>query len=64
MANELQLVRVQTEPTIILDDIQSIDTETGTAEAIGKPESPVAMSKQYGAVVPLIQILNFAFICI
>ena len=62
MANELQLVRVQTEPTIILDDIQSIDTETGTAEAIGKPESPVAMSKQYGAVVPLIQILNFAFI--
>jgi hypothetical protein len=61
MANELQLIRVQTEPTIVLDDIQSIDTEEGTAEAIGKPTSPVAMSKQYGAVIPLIQILNFAF---
>jgi hypothetical protein len=61
MANEKQLIRVLTEPTIVLDDLESIDTETGTADAIGNPVTPVSLSKQFGAVVPLIQVLNFSF---
>ena len=61
MANEKQIVRVLTEPTIILDDIQSMDVESGTAKQIGAPTSPVKFSKQYGAVIPLVQILGKVF---
>lgn len=61
MANEKQLVRALSEPTIILDDLQSMDVEDGTAEQIGSPSSAPKYSKQYGAVIPLIQVLGKVF---
>jgi hypothetical protein len=61
MANENQLIRTITKPTIVLDDIQSTDVEEGTSSQIGSPASPVKYSKQYGAVFPLVQINGRAF---
>ena len=61
MPNEKQLIRVLTEPTILLDDIQSMDVEEGTATAAGSPTSSTKFSKQYGGAFPLIQILGRAF---
>lgn len=61
MANEKQLIRVLTEPTIVLDDITSMDVESGTAKQIGAPSSAIKYSKQYGAVIPLVQILGKVF---
>jgi len=61
MANEKQLIRVLTEPTIVLDDINSTDAESGTSDSTGKPTSAVKYSKQQGGVYPLIQILSKTF---
>lgn len=56
MANENQLIRTLTKPTIVLDDIQATDVEQGTATTIGSPTSSVAYSKQTGGAFPLVQI--------
>ena len=61
MANEKQTVRVQTEPTIILDDLQFFDAETGGAPSHGSPTSPSYPSKQYGGAFPLIMVNKFPF---
>jgi hypothetical protein len=61
MANEKQVIRALTEPSIILDDIQSTDVEDGTSPDFGSPSSPTKYSKQYGGVFPLIQINEKVF---
>ena len=61
MSNERQLIRTLVDPTIVLDDLQMMDTENGSATSIGSPTSPVSMAKQIGGVSPLVQINNRAF---
>lgn len=61
MANELQTVRVLTEPTIILDDLQFEDTEEGTSTVRGHPTTPDKPSKQFGGAFPLIKINGYLF---
>lgn len=61
MANEKQTIRVLTEPTIILDDMQGMDVEDGTSTVGGSPTSPVSYSKQYGAVFPVVQVNQTMF---
>ena len=63
MPNEKQLIRTLTVPTIVLDDITAMDVEAGTAKQLGDPAPELApkYSKQYGAVIPLIQILGKVF---
>lgn len=61
MANEKQTIRAITEPTIVLDDLQFADTETGTSPILGKPETAYKPSKQFGGAFPLIQINKFPF---
>lgn len=59
MANEKQLVRVLTEPTIVLDKLESQDGEAGTSDAA--KSQAVKTSKQLGGLTPLIQILQRTF---
>ncbi len=61
MANEKQLVRTLTKPTIILDDLQFADMETGTSPNNGAPETAVKPSKQYGGAFPLVMVNKFPF---
>lgn len=61
MANEKQLIRVLTEPTIVLDDIVAQDVEEGTSTQLGSPTSNVKYSKQYGGLFPLVQINERVF---
>jgi len=61
MPNEKQIIRTLTEPTIILDDLQFLDTETGTGKVLGKPETAYKPSKQYGGAFPLIKLNNYIF---
>lgn len=61
MANEKQLIRSFTEPTIILDDIVKEDTEDGTSDATGNPSGNIKLTKQQGGVTPLVQIINTVF---
>jgi hypothetical protein len=61
MANEKQTIRTITEPTIVLDDLQSFDAESGEAPELGGPETAYKPSKQYGAVAPLIQVNDYPF---
>lgn len=50
MPNEKQIVRVLTEPTIVLDDLKFVDTDS---------KMPEYASKQYGGAFPLMQINNY-----
>ena len=59
--NEKQTIRVLSEPTIVLDDLEAEDLESGTANSLGSPTSPVSYSKQYGGAFPLIQINSRTF---
>jgi len=61
MANENQLIRTITKPTIVLDDVQATDVEAGTAATIGSPTSSVSYSKQYGGLFPLVQVNTRVF---
>jgi len=61
MANDKQLIRTLTQPTIILDDLQFADMETGTAPNKGSSETASKPSKQYGGAFPLVMINKFAF---
>lgn len=61
MAVEKQTVRTLTQPTIVLDDLQFLDTEEGTANAVGNPVTAYKPSKQHGSVFPLIQVNKFTF---
>lgn len=61
MATEKQTIRVLTEPTIELDDLEAQDMEDGTSEASGGVEFPLKHSKQYGAVFPYVQINSYLF---
>ena len=62
MPNEKQTIRTLTEPTIILDDLQFLDTEAGTSTTLGKPQTAVATSAQHGGAFPLIQINDYSHI--
>ena len=61
MPNEVQLIRSISDPSIVLDDIQSMDVENGTASTIGSPSSNVKYSNQYGGLFPLVQINGKTF---
>lgn len=61
MANEKQLIRSITEPTIELDDMSMIDVEEGTSKDAGFAKSDNKISKQLGAVLPYIRINGFSF---
>lgn len=61
MPNEKQIVRVLTEPTIILDDLQFLDAEEGTSQPYGRPTSAYKPSKQYGGAFPLAQVNDYPF---
>lgn len=61
MANERQLIRSLTEPTMPLDEMTSYDVEDGTSSQIGSPSSNVKYSKQYGGAFPMVQVNDFVF---
>jgi hypothetical protein len=61
MANEKQLVRTITEPTIILDDIKAFTDEKTADDRQDNPVSPMKTVKQLGGITPTIQILTKIF---
>jgi hypothetical protein len=61
MANEKQLIRALTEPTIILDDIKGNTDEKTADEDIDNEKSPYKTVKQMGAVAPAIQVNSKIF---
>jgi hypothetical protein len=62
MANEKQLVRALTEPTIVLDEIRSFTDEQSADEKAQNTTSAVKTTKQMGAVTPVVQILSKVFV--
>jgi hypothetical protein len=61
MANEKQLIRAITEPTIILDEIKAFTDEQTADENAPNTVSPVKTSKQMGGVTPVVQVLTKVF---
>lgn len=61
MASEKSIIRVLSEPTIELDDLESKDIEEGTDPNNASPSSPVKYSKQYGGAFPLVKINEYVF---
>jgi len=61
MANEKQLIRALTEPTIILDEIRSFTDETSADDDVQNPVTAVKTVKQIGGVAPAVQILSKVF---
>jgi hypothetical protein len=61
MANEKQLIRAITEPTIILDDIKANTDEQTADEDQDNKKSPYKTVKQMGAVAPAVQISTKIF---
>lgn len=64
MANENQLIRALTEPTIILDDINVFTDESDSDDPMnesGDNITPARTSKQLGAVTPVVQVVSKVF---
>lgn len=61
MANEKQLIRTLTQPTIVLDDIKAFTDEKTADEDQDNPVSPYKTVKQMGAVTPAVQVSTKIF---
>ena len=61
MAVEKHTIRSITDPTIILDDLVFLDTESGSNTAEGKPITGYKPSAQHGGAFPMIKINAYLF---